>query len=55
MTRAFEKMEKSLAGPRLERLEDDTGGLAIARTNDLGAGLDKVVEDLHHYYGTWLA
>ena len=39
-----------LAGPRLERLAEDTGGLAIASTNDLGAGLARVAQELRQYY-----
>ena len=39
-----------LAGPNLERLADDTGGLAIASTNDLGSGLARVAQELRQYY-----
>jgi VWFA-related protein len=39
-----------LAGPNLEELADDTGGRAIANTNDLGAGLVGVREDERQYY-----
>ena len=46
----FEKREEQLSGPRLPRLSEDTGGLAIADTNDLGAGLDGVAEELRQYY-----
>ncbi len=34
----------------MQRLADDTGGLAIADTNDLGAGLAAVAEELRQYY-----
>jgi VWFA-related protein len=37
-------------GDFLEHVAGDTGGLAIARTNDLGAGLAEVVEELRQYY-----
>ena len=39
-----------LAGPNLEELADDTGGRAIANTNDLGAGLVSVGEEQRQYY-----
>jgi VWFA-related protein len=39
-----------LQGPFLERVAHDTGGLAIADTNDLGLGLGRVVEELGQYY-----
>ncbi len=45
-----EKMEDRLAGPNTERLADDTGGLPIRDTNDLGAGLSAVAEELAQYY-----
>jgi VWFA-related protein len=41
---------EQLAGPNLEELADDTGGRAIANTNDLGAGLVRVAEDERQYY-----
>lgn len=46
----MEPMEERLSGPRLERLAEDTGGLAIASTNDLGAGLAGVAQELRQYY-----
>jgi VWFA-related protein len=39
-----------LMGPTPARLADDTGGLTIAGTNDLGAGLSRVAEELRQYY-----
>jgi hypothetical protein len=39
-----------LAGPNLEELAQDTGGRAIASTNDLRAGLAGISEELRHYY-----
>lgn len=39
-----------LQGSFLERVANDTGGLAIADTNDLGLGLGRVVEELGQYY-----
>jgi VWFA-related protein len=39
-----------LAGPNLEDLAQDTGGRAIANTNDLRAGLAGISEELRHYY-----
>jgi VWFA-related protein len=42
--------EERLSGPRLERLAEDTGGLAITNTNDLGAGLARVAAELRQYY-----
>ncbi len=39
-----------LQGSFLERIAQDTGGLAIADTNDLGLGLGRVVEELGQYY-----
>jgi VWFA-related protein len=39
-----------LAGPNLEELAEDTGGRAIANTNDLRAGLAGIAEELRHYY-----
>jgi len=50
MTGSFIAAEDSLRGPRTEDLADDTGGLAIKNTNDLGAGLAQVVDELEHYY-----
>jgi VWFA-related protein len=41
---------ESLAGPNLEELAEDTGGLAIVNTNDLRAGLARISEELRHYY-----
>lgn len=38
------------SGDFLEHVAGDTGGLAIAHTNDLGAGLAGVVEELGQYY-----
>lgn len=43
-------MEDRLMGPNTERLADDTGGLAIGGTNDLGEGLSVVAEELGQYY-----
>ena len=40
----------ALSGSMLERIANDTGGLAIEHTNDLGRGLDRVVEELGEYY-----
>ena len=37
-------------GDFLDHIASDTGGLAIANTNDLGAGLAGVVEELGQYY-----
>ncbi len=37
-------------GPSWPRIANDTGGLAIADTNDLGLGLGRVVEELGQYY-----
>ena len=37
-------------GSFLEHIANDTGGLAIADTNDLGLGLGRVVEELGQYY-----
>ena len=37
-------------GDFLDHVASDTGGLAIAHTNDLGAGLAGVVEELGQYY-----
>jgi VWFA-related protein len=39
-----------LAGPSLEELAEDTGGRAIANTNDLRVGLARISEELRHYY-----
>ena len=39
-----------LQGSFLKHLAHDTGGLAIADTNDLGLGLGRVVEELGQYY-----
>lgn len=43
-------LKDRLEGPNLERLADDTGGLAIAGTNDLGSGLSRVAQELRQYY-----
>ena len=45
----MEPREEQLRGPRLARLAEDTGGLAIASTNDLGAGLAGVAQELRQY------
>lgn len=45
-----QSMEDRLAGPNTERLADDTGGLVIRDTNDLGDGLSVVAEELGQYY-----
>jgi VWFA-related protein len=50
MTQSFETLEDRLRGPNTERLADDTGGLVIRDTNDLGAGLTAVAEELSQYY-----
>ena len=39
-----------LLGSFLQHIANDTGGLAIADTNDLGLGLGRVVEELGQYY-----
>jgi len=39
-----------LQGSFLAHIANDTGGLAIADTNDLGLGLGRVVEELGQYY-----
>ncbi len=39
-----------LWGSFLKHIANDTGGLAIADTNDLGLGLGRVVEELGQYY-----
>lgn len=46
----MEDREELLGAPRLERLAEDTGGLAIQHTNDLGAGLAGVAQELRQYY-----
>jgi VWFA-related protein len=46
----FEVVEDRLTGPNTERLADDTGGLPIGGTNDLGAGLAVVAGELRQYY-----
>ncbi len=43
-------LENPLSGSYLQHIAHDTGGLAIAGTNDLGAGLGRVVEELGQYY-----
>jgi VWFA-related protein len=43
-------LENPLAGSFLQHIAGDTGGLAIADTNDLGRGLGRVVEELGLYY-----
>jgi len=48
-TRTFEREEQWLAGPLLDRVAQDTGGRAIANTNDLGDGLAAVADDLAQY------
>lgn len=50
LTRRMEYRLGQLNGPTMQRLADDTGGLEIANTNDLGAGLAAVAEELHQYY-----
>ena len=50
MLKGFERREQQLFGPILQRLADDTGGLAIDNTNDLGSGLVRVTEELRLYY-----
>ncbi len=46
----LECREDTLQGPRLDLLADDTGGIAVENTNDLGAGLMRVAEELGRYY-----
>ena len=46
LSRTFEATEDRLTGPNTTRLADDTGGLAIGGTNDLGEGLSVVAEEL---------
>ncbi len=49
----FEGMEEKLRSDpfyNLRQLADQTGGIFIHDTNDLGAGLEKVDQDLHSYY-----
>jgi len=48
--RGGETRETQLSGPTIGRLAEDTGGLAIAGTNDLGSGLARVAEELRSYY-----
>lgn len=43
-------LENPLSGSFLQHIANDTGGLAIADTNDLGRGLGRVVEELGQYY-----
>jgi VWFA-related protein len=43
-------LENPLSGSFLQHIANDTGGLAIADTNDLGRGLGRVVEELGLYY-----
>jgi VWFA-related protein len=38
------------SGSLLEHVAEDTGGLAIRNTNDLGAGLASVIDELREYY-----
>ena len=42
--------DNPLLGSFLKHIANDTGGLAIADTNDLGLGLGRVVEELGQYY-----
>jgi VWFA-related protein len=42
--------ENPVQGSFLAHVAHDTGGLAIAHTNDLGAGLASVVEEVGQYY-----
>jgi VWFA-related protein len=50
MSHSTEGMEDMLSGPRIVNLAWDTGGHAINNTNDLGAGLAQVVEELEQHY-----
>ncbi len=38
------------SGSLLEHVAEETGGLAIRNTNDLGAGLVRVIDELREYY-----
>jgi hypothetical protein len=38
------------SGSLLEHVAEYTGGLAIRNTNDLGAGLARVIDELREYY-----
>jgi VWFA-related protein len=44
------RLANPIGGPFLGRVARDTGGLAINNTNDLGAGLARVVEEVGQYY-----
>jgi len=44
------RLANPVGGPFLGRVAGDTGGLAINNTNDLGAGLARVVEEVGQYY-----
>jgi VWFA-related protein len=48
--RAGEELANPKQGSFLEHVAGDTGGLAINRTNDIGAGLARVVEEIGQYY-----
>ncbi len=53
MMGTFEGMEEQLRSDpfyNLRQLADQTGGIFIHDTNDLGGGLRKVDQDLHSYY-----
>jgi VWFA-related protein len=50
LSRTLERIEDRVSGPSTVRLADDTGGLVIRDTNDLGAGLAAVAQELSHYY-----
>jgi VWFA-related protein len=50
LTDAMGTPVERLAGPNVEDLAQDTGGRAIADTNDLRAGLAGISEELWHYY-----
>ena len=47
---AGEALGNPVQGSFLTRVANDTGGLAIHDTNDLGAGLARVVEEVGQYY-----
>jgi VWFA-related protein len=47
---ASEKFLSYKSGSLLEHVAEETGGLAITKTNDLAAGLVRVVDELREYY-----
>ena len=48
-SRGFQR-ELLLAQESLMTLAEETGGLAIVRTNDVAGGLDRIVRDTSRYY-----